>query len=225
MNRSMSILSALIVALSLCVGIFPAQANTLPSSSVPASRPWLVMNPTTFQATPAAVLSQYDRVAAVDSRLTPEKRARLAAMLVSEEGVVVEVPDGISLDYLTGRLQGQPGVYRGMQKQLGRSDRALMFDLGDGVTLYWFTGDKGKSCNNIGLVITPPPMAYSTPPPPPKKTVCRTLYAQQQSPGIEGTFISSLYFPGCCCGPFYVPAYYQPGTAPSPMTIATTVCQ
>ena len=224
-----------IAALGLYVGCTPAYANTstiapaisaLPSSDETLSRNWLRMNPTTFTATNAAVHEQYDRAAKLDPRLTTEKRARLALMLQGRQGVQVMVPDGIGLDYLTGRFEGSPFVYTGMVKKLGREDRALMFDLGDGVTIYWFTGARGVSCNNIGIVIKRPPSPFGMAPPPPKphKVVCQTVYAQKQQQPPEGTFISSLYLPNCCCEVLYTPSLYLSGGQASTMTIGYQVC-
>ena len=223
-----------IVALGLYAGS-PAYANTsavattatasLPSSDQNLIRKWLRMNPTTFPASNKAVLEQYDRAAKLDSRLTAEKRAHLAQMLQNGQGIPVMVPDGIGLDYLTGRFEGSPFVYVGMVKKLGRDDRALLYDLGDGVTIYWFTGAK-ESCNNIGIVIKRPPvpvgMAFV--PPKPHKVVCQTVYAQKQQQPTEGTFISSLYLPNCCCEVLYTPSLYLSGGQGSTMTIAYQVC-
>lgn len=200
--------------------------TSLPSSDDVISRHWLKMNPSTFTASNAAVLEQYDRAANLDARLTSEKRARLAAMLLAGQGIVVMVPDGIGLDYLTGRFEGSPFVYVSMQKKLGRSDRALIYDLGDGVTLYWFTGQKNMSCNNIGIVINRPPPAPGVPPPPPqpKKQVCQIVYTQRQSQPTAGQFIPSLYLVNCCCEVFYTPSLYLSGNSSDTMTIAYQVC-
>ena len=199
---------------------------SLPSSDEVISRSWLRMNPPTFTASNAAVLEQYDRAAKLDPRLTSEKRARLAAMLQAGQGVVVSVPDGIGLDYLTGRFEGSPFVYAGMNKKLGREDRALMFDLGDGLTIYWFTGVRNQSCNNIGIVIKRPPVPVGMAPPPPKphKMVCQIVYAQKREEASQGTFISSIYLPNCCCEVLYTPSLYLPGGPSSTMTFAYSVC-
>lgn len=201
-------------------------ANSLPSSDQNITRRWLRMNPSTFAVSNAAVLEQYDRAARLDSRLTPEKRAHLATMLQAKEGVEVMVPDGICLDWLTGRFEGSPFVYSGMCKGLGRNDRALMYDLKDGVTIYWFTGERGKSCNNIGIVIKkkPPPPGVPAEPAKPKKLVCQTVYSQRQSQSTQGVFISSLYLVDCCCDVFYTPALFIPDGSSDTMTTAFQVC-
>ena len=233
-NFMLGLVLALTMALGLSVGCTPAYASTpaattstaLPSSDEILSRHWLRMNPTTFSASNAAVLEQYDRAAKLDSRLTAEKRAHLAQMLQNGQGIQVMVPDGIGLDYLTGRFEGLPFVYVGMIKKLGRDDRALKFDLGEGVTFYWFTGARGVSCNNIGIVIKRPPVPFGMAPPPPKphKVVCQTVYAQKQQQPPEGTFISSLYLPNCCCEVLYTPSLYVSGGQASTMTIGYQVC-
>lgn len=200
-------------------------ANSLPSSDQNITRRWLRMNPSTFAVSNAAVLEQYDRVARLDSRLNPEKRVRLATMLQANQGVSFVMPDGICLDWLTGRFEGSPFVYSGMCKALGRNDQGLMFDLGDGVTIYWFTGDEGRSCNNIGVVIKNPIVpGVPVVPPTPKKIVCQTVYSQRQSQPTEGVFISSLYLVDCCCDVLYTPSLYIPGGSPDTMTFAIQVC-
>ena len=183
----------------------PAVAQSAASFDLPSSasadRPWLRMNPTTFQLSHSAVLEQYDRVAVYDAVLTPAKRERLAAALEAGEGIEVWVPDGIGLDYLTGRRGGQPHVYEGMVKQIGRSDRALLFDLGDGVYLYWFTGTD-ESCNNIGVVIVPPePVAYYAPPPPPIEYVWVMMPEEDLQVFRGQGFIPSVYIQTCCNNP------------------------
>lgn len=194
--------------------------TALPTSSAPAKQQWRVMNPTTFKVSNAAVLEQYDRVASLDNRLTAEKRDRLISLLTASQGVEVMVPDGIVLDYLTGRSANQPKVYFGMEKSLGRLDRALYFDLGDGVVIYWFTGVKGQSCNNIGVVITPPAIvAFQAPPPAPLPKKPPTWRIQ---PGTSWQINTPNYtfLPGnvivCCpgCPPVNIPGMlmHQQGT-------------
>lgn len=215
-----------LMALSLSfVSLAPSRAEavtTLPSSATTIARPWLKMNPTTFQVSHASVLDQYVRVAEVDSRLTGAMRDRLARMLRAGEGEVVEVPDGIVYDYLTGRVNGGPGVYRTMRQALGRSHRALLFDLGDGVYVYWFTGEKGISCNNIGVVIVPPPVAYLPPPSPPKKS-CRVVARTIAAPPPTFTFYQSFVLPGCCCLT-YIPGLVTSSVPQSDSTSFETVC-
>jgi hypothetical protein len=155
------------------------------------------MNPTTFQLSHRAVLEQFDRVAAVDSRMTAAKRSSLEQLLASGGGREVWVPDGIGLDYLTGRQDGRPYVYENMKKQIGRADRALLFDLGDGVYLYWFTGTR-ESCNNIGIVIIEPEPDAALPPPRVAEYVW-VLMPEEELEVFRGQgYIPSAYITGCC---------------------------
>ena len=173
--------------------------DSLPTSSVTTARPWLKMNPTTFPVSTASVLEQFDRVSRYHLGLNSQDRARLAMLLETNGGVEVMVPDGITFNYLTGRCDGKPCVYEKMRKQLGRVDRALLFDLGNGKFVYWFTGERGKSCNNIGVVInSPPPIAFtSTPPPPaPPKKNCRLVPVTQ--PGTQPRFRYIAEGVACC---------------------------
>ncbi len=174
----------------------PASAQNLPSSVDVMTGKWRVMNPTTYDVKHDSVLSQFDRLVPHDNRLTPQKRARLADMLKKGEGTVAAVPDGINLDFLTGRRQGSPFVWTDMEKALGRSDRALMFDLGDGVIIYWFTGDPGKSCNNIGVVFVP----KKDTPPPKIKIVCAMVPEEESKVFRSQGYIPAVYISSCCTG-------------------------
>ncbi len=211
-NRFQILIVALLMALGFSTPALAANGNV-----------WRVMNPSTFAATEQSILEQFDRVARLDSRLTAEKRAKLASMLSANQGIVEQVPDGIRLNYLTGRRDGQSSVYQGMLKELGRSDRALKFDLGDGVIVYWFTGDKGRSCNNIGVVIAPP-VAVADNPPVVKKP-CRYVTRTRQAQSSGGLFLQSIYLPGCdCCGPLYVPALWIAPNEGNTITETIMVC-
>jgi hypothetical protein len=201
-----------------------AQNSQLPTSSAEMTGTWRVMNPTTFQLSHAAILNQYDRVAAVDARMTAEKRTLLERMLASGGGREVWVPDGVDLDYLTGRRQGQPHVYERMEKQIGRTDRAILFDLGDGVSLYWFTGTR-ESCNNIGIVINEP-----RPSEPLVVTVTQYMYVlmpQEDHEVFRGQgYIPSLYLAACCnnpggvCSSLYLSGMlFEPGSVHSTPTL------
>ena len=206
----MQLLVFVLMASGLSIAFVPAahaaqeQVIELPSSNASGMSPWLVMNPTTFQLTHAAVLEQYDRVAAVESALTPEKRDQLEAMLAAGAGEEVWVPDRIGLDYLTGRKTGQPYVYERMRKEIGRVDRALLFDLGDGVYVYWFTGTQ-ESCNNIGVVVLPPePLTgfseYVAPPPPIEYVWVMMPQHDLEVFRAQG-YIPSVYVQACCNNP------------------------
>lgn len=204
----------LLLSSVLTFGTFaiPAIAATenLPTSSSSTHHDWLRMNPTTFQVSDVAVLDQYDRAAHKDSRLTAQNRAKLVEMLAAKQGVEVTVPDGITLDILTGRCNNAPCVYTAMRKQLGRDDRALMFDLGEGVTMYWFTGVKDQSCNNIGVVFGKPKVPFGMappPPPPPPKFQYRLERVTTVIPVGDSMYLSPVWLASCCCQPIMVGGY------------------
>ena len=214
----MSILSASVMALTIFAT--PAMASDFPTSSDAALAAWKVMNPTTFPVTTASVLEQYDRVAKQEPRLTPEKRARLAAMLAEGSGVKVMVPDGIVIDYLTGRQRGVPHVYEDMRKSLGRDDRALLFDLGDGVTIYWFTGVARQSCNNIAVVVYSPPAPPAPPPASPPPPIVKVRMTPIPSPMLGGQpVILQGFLQNCCCITF-TPGLIVGGTNHMPQKAA-----
>lgn len=139
--------------------VTPAGAQDLPSSATPPKGVWETMVPSSFQGTIADALRQCKEQAGRNpaDQLTVEKCFLMEAQLSAGQcEVVPQVPDGIVCDYLSGLQHGKSHVWQGMEKRLGRTDRALLCDLGDNVYTYWFTGIQGQSCNNICSVIEEP---------------------------------------------------------------------
>lgn len=228
-----NILSAVALMAAGLVAVSPLQAQTtistaqLPSSSGAYKTAWLKMNPTTYAVSTASVLEQFDRVARSDSRLTPFMRDKLEAMVRTGEGVEVMVPDGIVLDYLTGRRNNKQHVYPAMLKKLGRDDRALLFTLGDGVSIYWFTGEK-TSCNNIGVVfqttviLIPEPVVAMLPPKKPQyKMQVQTKYTTNNN----AVYYPAFMLAGClpCCPPQYYSSLYFQNTSTDKSSTFTMV--
>ncbi|MCA9364237.1 hypothetical protein KC727_03395 [Candidatus Kaiserbacteria bacterium] len=91
------------------------------------------------QCLPAAAISE-------DDPLTADMCSTLVEWAVADNRKPELVPDGLRCDILVG---GRLRVYTKKVKALGRdNDRALKYDLGGGVEVYWFTGED-RSCNNI----------------------------------------------------------------------------
>lgn len=215
--RALFLYAVALMAVGL-VAVTPLHAQTttstaeLPSSSEVYKTAWLKMNPTTYAVSTASVLEQFDRVARSDSRLTPVMRDRLEAMVRTGEGIEVRVPDGIVLDYLTGRRDNKQHVYLAMLKKLGRDDRALLFTLGDGVSIYWFTGEK-TSCNNIGvvferiLILEPVPVMTILPP---KKPQYKMQGVTKYTTNVNAVYLPAFMLAGCspCCPPQYYPSLF-----------------
>lgn len=200
------------------IAALPAGAETyeLPSSALPALGKWKKMRPTSFAATAESALEQCQRDVAEEkfNWLTPEKCRLLYEKLTYPEGFLsaerckaVLVPDGIVLDIMNGRVNGHSNVTYGVEKELGRYDRALLCPLGDGVSAYWFRDEPG-SCNNVGFVHRPPPMqAEPASPVPslPPAMVKRVPFSDTIGGSDSGIYLRSLVL-SCCCGTdLYIP--------------------
>lgn len=152
---------------SLAVALPGWASDNLPSSVNPAKGKWTKMRPASFAPTSASAREQCLRAANVDAqdRLTPAMCETLEAKLKGGECRKVLVADGVVFNFMNGRLNGHSGLTLDVEKSLGRTDPALLCDLGDRTFVYWFVGDKGKSCNNVGIVFvaTPAPKPALTP--------------------------------------------------------------
>lgn len=141
---------------------YPTDAPELPSSQAAGQfHIWKNMHPSSYTVDMNSVREQCDRAVPTENWLTAKHCELLPQIIAEGQCQIVMVPDGIKLDRLLGRVNGDPkGESRPwprQEKQTGRLDRALLCDLGDGVSAYWFTGDPGRSCNNVGFVYVPPP--------------------------------------------------------------------
>lgn len=186
--------------------VVDAAVNELPSSVHPPQDRWENMVESSFRGTVKDALRQCYRNADVsaDDALTPLKCALLGEMLTAGECSVVQVPDGVVFDILNGLLAGESHMWFLMEKQLGRLDRALLCDVGNGVHAYWFTGIVGQSCNNLAFAMLPPPPAEE--PEPEGRMVCRQVPFNDPVRTSFYQHNDSVYQKGCCCGDFYVPS-------------------
>jgi hypothetical protein len=189
-NLMKGLVLALIMALGFAAPAFanippPGSIESLPTSTAAAAGTWKVMHPSTFAGTTASAVAQCQRDAVLSETdlITPEKCAKVAAMLATGQYRVV--------------MNGRGSVARNVVKGTGREDRALLLDLGDGVYMYWYTGVKNQSCNNVGFTIVVPPPIAMVVPPAPKKSSCHYVTITSQSRSSEGAFISALLLQGC----------------------------
>ena len=238
MNRSMSILSALIMALSLWFGISPAHATpTLEPASLIATadiapNSWRKMNVDSFPRTITAAVGQCERNArfSATDRLTAAHCETFQQKLEQNECVSLSVQDGQGYTFMNG-----PGrIYPGMTKRTGNHDAALRCDVGDSISIDWFNGQPGISCYNVGVIISPlplpqqavtdvPPLLIANPPAP-RKSQCRMVTTVRQSQPTGGLFIPGLYLAGCCCGPLITNALWIAPSGSDNSSQTTLVC-
>lgn len=206
----------------LCFFLFPltsgAEENAgsktdFPSSPLTPDWGWQNMHPSSFKPTVRSAYRQCLESAWVSESdpLTEAHCETLRAELQKEDAGEssqcreVLVPDGITFNYMNGHIAGRHGVTQLVQKLLGRLDRATLCSLGDGVYSYWFRGDSGKSCNNVGFVIRPEPKPATG------KWVCRlSSTGQVVSGGNQALYLPSVDLSSCCCGgeSFTVPSLF-----------------
>ncbi len=149
-----------VALMALLIIALPSWASdNLPTSKNLATGKWTKMRPASFAPTLASAMEQCKRSAALDPNdpLTPEKCVKMEELLRGSECRKVLVRDGKIFDQMNGRENGRSFIRKNVEKSLGRADPALLCDPGDQVSIYWFIGDKGRSCNNIGIVFTAPP--------------------------------------------------------------------
>lgn len=200
----------MLLMLSLCIGItaaLPAGAQTLPSSSTPATGLWTKMHPSSFSGTIKSAYDQCQRDADINvtDLLTPKKCQDFRDYLEHGLCEVVMVPDGIVHDFMNGRTNSKSKVTFNIKKQTGRYDRAFMCNLGDGVYAYWYTGIRNQSCNNVAFSfeIPPPslpPVEVVTPPVPKGKWVCREVQFKDTVRSGAYQHLDGFRLEGCCCG-------------------------
>lgn len=187
--------------------------NDLPSSPLAPKGEWRKMHPSSFRATVRSAYRQCLRSARVSESdaLTEAHCLTLRAELQKEAAGddsqcrEVLVSDGVTFNYMNGHINGHHGVTELVQKQLGRLDKATLCSLGDGVYSYWFRGDPGRSCNNVGFVILPKPKPATG------EWVCRlSSTGQVVSGGDQDLYLPSVNLPSCCCGGegFAVPSLF-----------------
>lgn len=215
----------LLVVLGIMLSVTAAHATeAFPTSENPAKGKWTKMKASSFKGDALSAFEQCIRAAKVSDkdRLTEEQCQKLIPLIKGGKCPVLKVPDGVVFDYMNGRESGRSRVTRNVEKALGRSDRALICDLGDLTFAYWFTGEKGKSCENVGIVFmapsTNPPSAILLPPPkaspapavplsvvpapagPSGRMVCyRPQFSNPVDSGAS-QWLNGVQVESCCCG-------------------------
>jgi hypothetical protein len=149
----------LVALLTSLVGVSNAQAS-FPTSENPAKGEWRKMHPGSFPATIASAVEQCYRVVKADptGRLTAEKCEQFATQLKVGFCEKRMAPDGIVHDFMNQRVGGKSTLLHNVVKRTGRTDQALLCDLGDGVFASWYSGVKDESCENVGITYTKVPV-------------------------------------------------------------------
>jgi hypothetical protein len=220
-------------------------SDDFPTSENPATGKWRVMKPSSFTLEMSSVLAQCNRAAQVSDtdRLTTAMCQTLPALIQGGKCEKRQVPDGVVFDHMNGHESGMSRVTKHVEKALGRTDPALICNLGNRTFAYWFTGEK-RSCNNIGIVFTAPPVVAPTPPPPappvvlpppPPKVVEAPPVQQLRCSTLPRRYIvpsggETVYIPGLavevCRGHVPIPDIFV--SIPSSVTVVTRdepVCQ
>lgn len=211
-----------------------AQSIELPSAVSTPTGNWTHMRASSHEATSADARRQCRRnVDAGEIAIGYEGCDRLKAMIDNGEGLVVGVPDGIVFNVMNARSNGRSySTYR-VKKQLGRIDRAELYDMGEDaygnrVYAYFFRGED-TSCNNVAWVILPPvaPPSVTFVPPPPKEKVCRLVLINEVPRTTSMTYLPGFLLSSCCpeCqGPTFVPGLMLSQESGS-MKTWVTVCE
>lgn len=145
-----------------------AQAK-IQSSENPPTGHWTKMVPNSFKADTKSAMEQCKQVANqhLHDRLVPAMCDVLEQKLKANTCKVWDaVADGVVYDFMHGHEGGRRIVKYNVEKRLGRTDRALECDLGQGVYAHWYTGENKKSCNNLGIVFAALPKQAVVPPTP-----------------------------------------------------------
>lgn len=217
------LLQCMVLAL-LALGFMPtgtvAQNFELPTAASASQSKWTGMLAGSHKATGEDAEEQCLRnVNAGLIGLTASDCARLRVMVDGDEGQVVGVPDGIVLNINNGRRNGVSYTTQLVEKQLGRIDRAELFDMGtdrfgNRYFAYFFRGED-TSCNNIAWVILPPEpvepveVVIKEQSPLPPKIVCRLVRVDSQpTQQTQMQFLPGFLLQSCCptcAGPTFIP--------------------
>jgi hypothetical protein len=216
MKKKLWVLQCIVLLCAVATVVIPAGAESiksLPSSSLPAKSEWKKMRPASFEATNESAYKQCLRTAGLSDgdALNYEKCLILKDKLEHAERYPVDeqchwtlVPDDIVFNYMNGITNGRSGVKQLVKKKLGREDKAQLCSLGHGWYSYFFRGDAGKSCNNVGFVYVMP-----TPPTPPVKEVIKYHKVLFSDPVHSGTYqhLDALLIENCCGRDIFIPSY------------------
>lgn len=225
-----ALMRARLLWLFLSLGVFavlPAKAQTedeFPTSQQTPVHTWENMTADAHNASNQSGFTQCLRAAAIDATdsLTKSKCYYQLALwedATSDACRYVTVPDknDIIFDYMNYRRDNKSYVDQAVKMSLPNGVKAQICDLGDGVYSYFFRGEPGKSCNNVGFVVD----AQAVPAAPTKaKVSCRqvrTVVHKHDSGGYE--FLPGSYHPQCClnCGAgIFTPGLFIDNTSSSP---------
>lgn len=171
-------------------------------SNAEPERSWQKMNASSYEGTVPDLIRQCRAQAVLDVEdgLTMEKCLVLEELAKAGKGQVISVPDEhegqrVVFTFMQGRHNGKSVTLKNLGKELGREDRAVWFYLGNGVHAYWFTGERGVSCNNLAMVLLPPPVL-------PKPTMHIPLKRKKFSDVVGGSevhVVPSVQLRNCCC--------------------------
>lgn len=180
-------------------------------TAVLAQGVWSRMTPATFEPTTAAAVRQCEAQAreSASDRLTLAHCVTLRNHLVANTcDVEPAVADGLRLAFMSER----GGILHNVVKRIGRAHRALRCDLGDGVIAYYFTGEPGISCNNVGIVFTDLPPR------------CRWVPSETIQPGVPGFYLPGVYIDNPCNCDLNLLGQNFPGQASNPATGGALRC-
>jgi hypothetical protein len=207
---SVKAIMAIILFLGLLLAL-PANAQEnvqysgFTQSVIPDSafKPWRKMHEDSYEGKNSSAVQQCQESIGEVAGLLNIHCSTLAVMLEKNECQVKRVEDGSKYRQMRGRVNGNKNLASkltpNLEKQLGRVDRALRCDLGDGIIVDWFTGVTGQSCNNLGFLYTPPPVPAKKPSKPIIETIQgRTFHSsnrlQEQMIMVPG----AVNIRGCC---------------------------
>jgi hypothetical protein len=211
-TKTMRTLAILLAIIAFGCGRESAAQEAFPTSANQSRSVWSHMVPSHFpEASPAMARDQCRRQANLDSgdALTLARCDLLYDMLQRGACRPVPVPDGVTFDFMSEPTS----VLRHVTKRLGRMDTALQCDLGDGVIAHYFTGEPGRSCNNLGIMITARPL------------VCRQVQVETMSPGVPGFYQPGVFIDRPCNCDLNLQGMYDPGRPPSSTTSTLMRCE
>ncbi len=149
----------------VCAG-FPAYA-AVDHSAVPWTK-WKQMRANSFSVDIKLALSiddQCGRIVAFDDRITADDCHEAMVRYEVGECKIELVSQGTRLDALTGLLRGKPHVWTNKEVALDHDPLATHCVLANGKEFFFFNGEPGVSCYNLGVKL-PKPVVPLPPPEP-----------------------------------------------------------
>lgn len=127
-----------------------------PGAAAETERSWVKMNRDRFEDTPASAAEQCARMAKKPGSGVSLLNCEVLESKLEEGACLqLDVADGIRFDLMSTYEGGRPTIVGPMIKRLGREDQAMVCDIQDGVTAYFFIGEK-RSCGNLAVVVERP---------------------------------------------------------------------